>query len=134
MSIMRLRGACVFALVLLAACALAVQQPATRTFTSHAPTCAAASSASATPLETSSRRDAVRNAFILPLAAAAFPGVASAAKFAPGSKGEKLFNDCLSLCAYYCMKPKGQFTKTRTECLLECKPICKADPDSKFVG
>jgi len=85
------------------------------------------------PTEASTRRDALRHALALPLAAAAIPG-AALAKYAPGSKEEKAYNDCLSLCAYYCMKPKGQFTKSRTECLTECKPICKADAKSKFEG
>lgn len=63
------------------------------------------------------------------------PNLPAEAKSLPkGSKEEKAYNDCLSLCAYYCMKPKGQFTKSRAECLSECKPICKEDPKSKFTG
>lgn len=79
----------------------------------------------------SSRREAVSVALAIPLAAMPF---AASAKYEKGSKAEKSYNDCLSLCAYYCMKPKGQFTKSRSECLLECKPICKTDPSSKFEG
>ena len=79
----------------------------------------------------SSRREAISVALAMPLAAMPF---AASAKYEKGSKAEKSYNDCLSLCAYYCMKPKGQFTKSRSECLLECKPICKTDPSSKFEG
>lgn len=79
----------------------------------------------------SSRREAISVALAMPLAAMPF---AASAKYEKGSKAEKSYNDCLSLCAYYCMKPKGQFTKSRSECLMECKPICKTDPSTKFEG
>lgn len=82
-------------------------------------------------VRTPSRRDLVSVALAMPLVAMPF---AASAKYDKGSKAEKSYNDCLSLCAYYCMKPKGQFTKSRSECLGECKPICKTDPSSKFEG
>lgn len=119
------------------ACALgasALVQPTTRGASARAKTCTA-DAPSLSPADVASRRDTLWNAMALPLAVAtaALPGAAFA-KFAPGSQEEKGYNDCLSLCAYYCMKPKGQFTKTRAECLMECKPICKADPKAKFEG
>lgn len=125
------------AFICVGACALfgasALVQPASRIASARPPVCTE-TSPSLVPAETSTRRDAIRNALVLPLVAAVAQPDAALAKFAPGSKEEKSYNDCLSLCAYYCMKPKGQFTKSRTDCLTECKPICKADPKSKFEG
>lgn len=109
--------------------ALSVRSPTS----AHAPTgsCHAAAPAGAVSTHEASRRATLRTALLAPLVAV--PG-AALAKPAKGSKEEKEYNDCLSLCAYYCMKPKGQFTKTRTDCLQECKPICKEDPKAKFTG
>mmetsp|Transcript_64300 Transcript_64300/g.177973 ORF Transcript_64300/g.177973 Transcript_64300/m.177973 type:complete len:132 (+) Transcript_64300:165-560(+) len=45
---------------------------------------------------------------------------------------EKEFEACMSKCVYYCQKPKGSEQKGRSECYGECKPVCKADPKSKF--
>jgi hypothetical protein len=115
---------CVLLAVVLAA-ALALQPPSSRVGGGRP----AATQSGSAP---SSRRDAMMFALAMPLAA--MPFAASAAKYEKGSKEEKGFNDCLSICAYYCMKPKGQYTKSRTECLLECKPICKTDPSTKFEG
>jgi hypothetical protein len=113
-------------------CALALQSPQQRGAFPHNHGRAAAPPNLA-PTEASSRRSVLARALAVPLAAA-WPLAASAAKFEKGSKEEKDYNDCLSLCAYYCMKPKGQFTKSRMECLIECKPVCKVDAKTKFQG
>ena len=47
-----------------------------------------------------------------------FPTTALAAKPPP-------YEACMSLCIYECTKPKGGEQKLRTECIGECKIVCK---------
>ncbi|KAG5191140.1 hypothetical protein JKP88DRAFT_231474 [Tribonema minus] len=70
------------------------------------------------------------------VAAVGFAG-AAVAKDDPskvGTKDDPKFQACISQCIYECTKPKGSMTRSRGECLPECKKNCATTKAQAMTG
>ncbi|TFJ81327.1 hypothetical protein NSK_007288 [Nannochloropsis salina CCMP1776] len=51
-----------------------------------------------------------------------------------GTKKDPAYEKCLSSCIYFCLKPKGAETRTRSDCLPDCKAKCAQTDAQKLLG
>lgn len=51
-----------------------------------------------------------------------------------GTKKDPVYEKCLSGCIYFCLKPKGAETRTRADCLPDCKIQCAQTDAQKMLG
>lgn len=99
---------------------------------------------SSSPLLEAESSTATRNSFLSKAATAAFVLVSSFTSFsssssaAPenvkGTKKDPAYEACLSKYIYDCTKPKGEFTKDRSECRQEAKKACATTKQQLMLG
>mmetsp|Transcript_29611 Transcript_29611/g.68460 ORF Transcript_29611/g.68460 Transcript_29611/m.68460 type:complete len:140 (+) Transcript_29611:163-582(+) len=51
-----------------------------------------------------------------------------------GTKRDPAFQGCVSNCLYQCTLPKGELTRSRQECLPECKQKCAKNKEQLLLG